>query len=100
MPRRGDNRRELRARISQRCRIRIPDTDKPAEMCSARDISRSGLYFVTQSAHYLAGMKVCVIRNFDPDDQMNTEEIGQIIRVDSLRGDRKGLAVRLGYKKY
>jgi hypothetical protein len=93
----GNNqRRELRARMSQRCRIRIPDTDHPAEICSARDVSRSGLYFVTHSTHYLPGMKVCVIRNFDPDDQMSTEEIGDIVRVDSLRGDRKGVAIQLG----
>ena len=93
----GNNqRRELRAKMSQRWRIRIPDTDHPSEMCSARDVSRSGLYFVTYSTHYLPGMKVYVIRNFDPDDQMSKEEIGYIVRVDSLRGDRKGVAIQLG----
>jgi hypothetical protein len=92
----NNHRRELRARMSQRWRIRIPDTDHPAEICSARDVSRSGLYFVTYSTHYLAGMKVCVIRNFDPDDQMSTEEIGDIVRVDNLRGGRKGVAIQLG----
>ncbi len=63
-----EQRRELRARVSQRLRIRIPDSDHPAEICPAHDVSRSGLYFVTTSTHYLADMKVCVIRNFDPDD--------------------------------
>jgi hypothetical protein len=92
----NNQRRELRARMSQRWRIHIPDTDHPAEICSARDVSRSGLYFVTYSTHYLPGMKVCVIRNFDPDDQMSTEEIGDILRVDSLRGGRKGVAIQLG----
>jgi hypothetical protein len=90
-----EQRRELRARVSQRLRIRIPDTDHPAEICPAHNVSRAGLYFVTSSTHYLPGMKVCVIRNFDPDDQMNTEEMGNIVRVDSLRGDRKGVAIRV-----
>ena|ERR1700674_2093248 len=92
----NNQRRELRVRMSQRWRIHIPDTDHPAEICSARDVSRSGLYFVTYSTHYLPGMKVRVIRNFDPDDQMSTEEIGDILRVDSLRGGRKGVAIQLG----
>jgi len=40
-------------------------------------------------------MKVGVIRNFDPDDQMSTEEMGNIVRVDSLSGDRKGVAIQV-----
>ena len=51
---------------------------------------------MTQSTHYLPGMKVCVIRNFHPDDHMSTEDAGEIVRVDSLRGDQKGVAIKLG----
>jgi hypothetical protein len=40
-------------------------------------------------------MQVYVIRNFDPDDQTNTEEMGNIVRVDSLKGDRKGVAIQV-----
>ena len=90
-----EKRRELRARISQRWQIRIPDTDHPVEICTTHNVSRCGLYFVTSSTHYLSGMKVCVIRNFDPHDQMATEEIGTIVRVDTLKGDRKGVAIRV-----
>ena len=43
----------------------------------------------------LLGMKVCVTRNYHPDDQMSTEEPGNIVRVDILRGDRKGIAIRI-----
>jgi hypothetical protein len=90
-----EQRRELRARMSQRLRIRIPDSDHPAEICTAHNLSRSGLYFVTSSTHYLPGMEICVTRNFDPDDQMSTEETANIVRVDSLRGDRKGVAIQV-----
>jgi hypothetical protein len=88
-----EQRTELRARVSQRLRIRVPETDHPAEICSTHNVSRCGVYFVTSSTHYLLDMKVHLIRNFDPDDQMNVEELGKIVRVDDLSGDRKGVAI-------
>jgi hypothetical protein len=91
----NEQRREPRARVSQRLRIRIPDSDHPTEICTAQNLSRSGLYFVTSFTHYLPGMKICVTRNFDPEDHMSTEETANIVRVDSLRGDRKGVAIRV-----
>ncbi len=90
-----ERRREPRVRLSQRLRIRIPQTGHPSEICTTHNVSRSGLYFVAYSTHYLSGMKVGVIRNFDPDDQMSTEEMGNIVRVDSLSGDRKGVAIQV-----
>jgi hypothetical protein len=90
-----EQRREPRARMSLRLRICISDSVPPAEICTAHNLSKSGVYFVTPSTHYLQGMKVCVIRNFDPDDQMSVEELGQIVRVDSLSGDRKGVAIQI-----
>jgi hypothetical protein len=89
-----ERRREPRARVTQRLRIRIPGTDHPAEICATHDVSRSGLYFVTTSTHYLPDMKVFVNRNFDPDDQMSTEEKGNVVRVDRLSGNRIGVAIK------
>jgi hypothetical protein len=91
----NEQRRELRARVSQRLRVRLPDSDDPAEICTAHNLARSGLYLVTPFTHYLPGMKICVTRNFHPDDQMSTEEMADIVRVDSLSGDRKGVAIRV-----
>jgi hypothetical protein len=96
MGRAGNERRsELRATVAQRWRIRIPDTDHPPEICMTHNVSRCGLYFLTSSTHYLPGMTVCVIRNFDPDDQMSTEEVGKIVRVDSYKGGQKGVAIQV-----
>jgi hypothetical protein len=94
-PREKERRREPRAMVSQHLRIRIPDTGHPVEICLTHNVSKSGLYFATSSTHYLPGMKVCVIRNFHPDDQMSTEETATIVRVDILGGDRKGIAVKI-----
>jgi len=90
-----EQRGELRARVSQRWRIRIPDTDHAPEICTTHNVSRCGLYFLTTSTHYLPGMTVCVIRNFDPDDQISKEEVGKIVRVDSYEGGRKGVAIQV-----
>ena len=75
----NERRRELRVKLSQRWRIRIPDTDFPVEVCTTNNISRCGLYFVTYSTHYLAGM----------------EEEGTILRVDTVKGERYGVAILL-----
>ena len=91
----NERRRELRVKLSQRWRIRIPDTDFPVEVCTTNNISRCGLYFVTYSTHYLAGMDVYVIRNFQPHDQALMEEEGTILRVDTLKGERYGVAILL-----
>ena len=88
-------RRELRARVAQRWWICIPETDHPPEICMTHNVSRCGLYFLTSSTHYLPGMTVSLIRNFDPEDQLSKEEMGRIVRVDSLSGDRKGVAIQV-----
>jgi hypothetical protein len=90
-----ERRRELRARVSQRWRIRIPDSEHPPEICTTHNVSRCGLYFFTSSTHYLPGMTVCVIRNFHPDDQISEEEIGKIVRVDGYEGGQKGVAIQV-----
>jgi hypothetical protein len=90
-----EQRREVRVRVSQRLWIRVADSDHPAETCTAGNVSRSGLYFITSSTHYFPGTKVYVVRNFDPDDRMSAEEIGKIVRVDSLSGDRMGVAIQI-----
>jgi hypothetical protein len=92
---RKDRRRVLRARMYQRWRIRVPDSDLPVEFCATRDVSRSGLYFVTSSTHYIIGMKVCVVRNFDADDQMSVEEAGEVVRVTRLKDNKRGVGIHI-----
>jgi hypothetical protein len=40
-------------------------------------------------------MRLCVIRNFDPDTCMAAEEIGEILRVDPLMDNKAGVAIRI-----
>jgi hypothetical protein len=38
-------------------------------------------------------MRLCVVRNFDPDGNLTTEEVGRVLRVDHLRDNKLGVAV-------
>jgi hypothetical protein len=40
-------------------------------------------------------MRLCVIRNFDPDMCMAEEEMGEILRVDPLQDNKVGVAMRI-----
>jgi hypothetical protein len=55
-------------------------------------VSLNGLYYVTSLGHYLEqyfrGMKVYVMRNYQPGDPANHEESGNIVRVNRLEDRR------------
>jgi hypothetical protein len=94
------NRRSApRARISLPIRLRPFDSRYPEEICSTLDMSRDGLYFVTSAKHYLElhfrNMKVHVMRNFQPNDPANQEEIGDVVRVEGPKDGKWGVAIRI-----
>jgi hypothetical protein len=90
----ADHREGLRLLASECWRIRIVDSDLPPEICTTNNVSRCGLYFVTTSTHYTPGMRLYVIRNFDPAS-MAAEEMGEVLRVDPLMDGRVGVAIRI-----
>ena len=61
------------------------------------NMSRNGLYFVTSSRHYLElyfrNMKVRVMRNFQPNDPANQEEIGDVVRLEGPKDGKWGVAI-------
>jgi hypothetical protein len=88
-----------RAKISVPIRVRPTDAKYPEEIGATLNISRDGLYFVTQASHYLElyfrDMKVHVIRNVQPNDPANLEEIGYVVRVDGPKDGKWGIAIRI-----
>jgi hypothetical protein len=44
---------------------------------------------------YAPGMRLCVIRNFNPDRCIATEEIGEVLRVTPLPDNKVGISIRL-----
>jgi hypothetical protein len=90
-----NRRRSPRAKVSQPVRIRPFDSLYPAEVCTTLNVSRSGAYFSSSAVHYFVGMDVYVIRNFQPEDPTNHEEVADVVRIDKLRNGMLGIAVRI-----
>jgi hypothetical protein len=92
------NRRSApRAKISLPIRVRPFDSKYPEEICTTLNISRDGLFFVTSAGHYLElyfrHMKVHVMRNFQPNDPANQEEIGDVVRMEGPKDGKWGVAI-------
>ena len=84
-----------RAKLSQTVRVRPYQSQLPAEICVTENVSRRGFYFETSLRHYFVGMYVHVTRNFHAGDLMSGEEPGDVVRVESLRNGKCGVALRI-----
>ena len=84
-----------RESLSEPVRIRPCDPQFPEEVCTTVNVSRSGLYFVTSTEHYSVGMNVVVTLNFGPDDPIQREQIGDVVRLDRLEDNKWGVAIRI-----
>jgi hypothetical protein len=95
----SNRRTAARAKISLRIRVRPFDSKYPEEICTTLNMSRHGLYFVTSAEHYLEhyfrNMKVHVMRNFQPNDPANQEEIGDVVRIEERKDGKWGVAIRI-----
>jgi hypothetical protein len=92
------NRRSTpRAMISLTIRVRSFDSKYTEEIYTTLNMSRDGLYFLTSARHYLEhycrNMKVYVMRNFQPNDPANQEEIGAVVRVEGPQDGKWGVAI-------
>src|SRR5882672_6615322 len=93
-----NRRRNPRARISLPIRVRSADfvDDQVDEVQATINVSRGGLYFISQRNSYRRGMKVLLMipfRNFVAD--AGTEERGEVVRVEHFKDGRAGVALRL-----
>jgi hypothetical protein len=69
-----------------------PRGDQFEEVRTTRDLSRWGLYFVTEKTSYWAGMRVHVIPAFGC---FNLEYEAEVVRVEQLGAGEFGVALRL-----
>jgi c-di-GMP-binding flagellar brake protein YcgR len=93
-----NRRRNPRARISLPIRVRSADfvDDQVDEVLVTINMSRGGLYFISQRSSYHRGMKVLLtipFRDFVAD--AGPEERGEVVRVEHFNDGRAGVAVRL-----
>jgi hypothetical protein len=69
-----------------------PRGEQFEEVRTTRDLSRWGLYFLTEKSSYWAGMQVHVIPAFGC---FNLEYEAEVVRVEQLGADEFGVAIRL-----
>jgi hypothetical protein len=93
-----DKRRSRRIRIGQPLKIR-PSDPKDAELQetnTTKNVSREGIYFVSQIASYREGMRVFVgLPHHSPEEPQDREYLGQVVRTEKLADGQWGVAVQL-----
>jgi hypothetical protein len=84
-----------RETLSEPVLVRPCDPLYPEEICTTANVSRSGVYFVAPTKHSVVGMTVVVTLNFGPDDPIHREQIGDVVRIERLEEDKRGIAIRI-----
>jgi hypothetical protein len=90
-----ERRQAQREDLSEPVLICPCDPECPEEVCTTLNVSRNGLYFTTATGHYFPGMNVIVTPNFRPDDSMQREYIGDVVRLERLQDGKWGVAIRI-----
>jgi hypothetical protein len=81
-----------RTGVSLLTRIRPVDSAFRAEYCTSFNVSHTGAYFKTSSAHYLLGIEVYVTGDFVVGGPNLREIMGAVVRLDELE-DGFGVAI-------
>jgi len=90
-----ERRRAPRENVSESVLICPCDPECPEEVCTTLNVSPNGLYFTTTTEHYFPGMNVIVTPDFRPDEPMQREYIGDVVRLERLGDGKWGVAVRI-----
>lgn len=93
-----ERRRSRRLKIGQPLKVfpTDPRGDARPDIGTTRNVSRDGIYFLTQQKVYQEGMRLFVTVPYHaPGDLRNHEYLGQVTRVDALEEGQWGVAVQL-----
>lgn len=94
----SDRRDKRRVKMSQPIRVRFsrPGWVGFDEVLATLNVSRNGLYFVTELDKYAKGMQLQVTYPYsEMPGALNLENTGEVVRVDRLPNGRTGVAVHL-----
>ena len=93
-----ERRRSRRIRIGQPVKIR-PSDPKDAhfdDKTTTKNVSRDGIYFVSQIPSYYEGMRLFIVMpHHTPKDPQDKEFLGQVSRVDKIAEGQRGIAVQI-----
>lgn len=90
-----ERRKNPRRNLEQVIRIRPFDPELPPEYCTTVNLSQDGVYFTTTAGHYAVGTNVYITGDFQPGSPIHKTLAGAVVRVDTLEGDRFGIAVQI-----
>jgi hypothetical protein len=91
----NERRQAQREVLSEPVLICPCDPECPEEVCTTLNVSRNGFYFATSTGHYFPGMNVIVTPNFRPDDSIQREYMGDVVRLERLEEGKWGVAIRI-----
>jgi len=93
-----EKRSNPRAKLARRLRIRPSDAneDEFEEIATSANVSKRGIYFHSELQSYRVALRLFVTYPFTSlNDPMKTEWIAEVVRVDQLAGNRRGIAIQL-----
>jgi hypothetical protein len=93
-----EKRTNPRAKLARKLRVRPSDAyeDNFEEIVSSVNISKRGIYFHTELQSYRVALRLFVTYPFTSlNDPMKLEWIAEVVRVDELRGNKRGIAIHL-----
>jgi hypothetical protein len=93
-----ENRINPRAKIARKLRVRPSDgyEDNFEEIATSVNVSKRGVYFHSDLQGYRVGLRLFVTYPFTAmDDPMAMEWIAEVVRVESLPDNKRGVAIHL-----
>ncbi len=87
-----------RAKLARKLRVRPSDgyEDNFEEVATSTNVSKRGIYFHTELQSYRVALRLFVTYPFTTlSDPMRTEWIAEVVRVDQLSGNKRGVAIQL-----
>ena len=94
----NEKRTNPRAKLPRKLRVRPSDAyeDDFEEIATSINVSKRGIYFHTELKSYRVALRLFVTYPFTSlNDPMKTEWIAEVMRVDELPGNKRGIAIQL-----
>lgn len=96
-PRPQERRRSRRIRIGQPLKVRPSDPrdEHFEEVNVTKNVSRDGIYFISEIGSYYEGMRVFLtVPYHSPSEPMDQEYLGQVARLERLDERHWGVAIQ------
>lgn len=93
-----ERRRSRRIRIGQPLKVRPSDPrdEHFEELSITKNVSRDGIYFISEIASYYEGMRLFLtVPYHSPSEPMDQEYLGQVARIERYGERQWGVAIQL-----